>query len=35
MAVLGDGLNCAIVLSRLGSALIVIVVLGINLSFIM
>jgi hypothetical protein len=34
MAVLDDGLNYAVGLSRLGSVLIVIVVLGINLSFI-
>jgi hypothetical protein len=33
MAVLGDRLNCTIGLSRLGSVLVVIVVLGINLSF--
>jgi len=35
MAVLGDGLNGAIGLSRLGLVLVVIVVIGINLSFIM
>jgi len=35
MAVLGDGLNCAIGLSRLGLVLVVIVVIGINFGFIM
>jgi hypothetical protein len=35
MAVLGGGLNCAIGLSRFGSVLTLIVVVGINLSFIM
>ena len=35
MAVLGDGLNYAVGLSRLGSVLIVIVVIGINSCFIM
>ena len=35
MAVVGDGLNYAVGLSRLGSVLTVIVVIGINLSFMM
>jgi hypothetical protein len=35
MAVVGDGLNYAVGLSRLGSVLTVIAVIGINFGFIM